>query len=635
MNRGRTQSVSLDLTRRDMLCGLAAAGAVSATAQATASMALYGVESPEAPMPPLEEFRYEQVGVRGRLERGQQTLASSILLGLNEDSLLKPFRQMAGRPSAGASLGGWYEWKPDFDYHHDDAGFAPASTFGQWTSALSRLSAGGAAAGESTAAAMAERARRLHDLLREDVTPDYFAQTRFPAYSYEKLVCGLVDAHALAADTRAWETLDRVTRAATPALPRRAIERERQWALGKDASFMWDESYTLPENLFRAASAGAGARYRRMARAYLEDETFFEPLARGEDRLSDRHAYSYLNSLCSGMQAYFVDGSTMHLKAAINAFQMVEEQSFVTGGWGPDELFRKPGYNQLAASLTNTHNSFEVPCGSYAHTKLTRALLRATREGRYGDSMERVIHNAALGSLPLEPDGHSFYYADYNVMAKRIYSVHRWPCCSGTQPQLAADYGINGYLHEPGAVWVNLYQPSALRWQEGADTLALEQTTEYPRNGRVVLRLSSAPRPVNLRLMLRVPAWANGGAVIAVNGDRVPIQLERGFARVERVWRQGDEVTLTLPMVLRLEALPSNGGLMHLETVALLRGPQVLFAIRDPWESGALSLSPDALLSAEQTGASEWTVTTPTGQRRFVPWPEIGNRTYTTYIKAI
>ena len=138
---------SLDLTRRDMLRGLAAAGAVTA-----AAMGWRDEGNVTAPVPALEEVRYEQVEVRGHLERGQQTLAGNILLGLKEDSLLKPFRQMAGRPSAGASLGGWYEWKPDFDYHHDDAGFAPASTFGQWTSALSRLSAGGTAAGESASA---------------------------------------------------------------------------------------------------------------------------------------------------------------------------------------------------------------------------------------------------------------------------------------------------------------------------------------------------------------------------------------------------------------------------------------------------------------------------------------------------
>lgn len=617
---------TMTVTRRDVLRGMVAAGAMAATPGHAAA----GSEGAS-----LAEFRYEQVEVRGRLQRQQQAQASGVLLGLNEDSLMKPFRQMAGRSAPGTSLGGWYEWKPEFDYHHDDAGFAPASTFGQWTSAMSRLHAGAAVGGAGRETAMAERAVRLHRLLGDEIAPEYFAGTRFPAYSYDKLVCGLVDAHELAGDTRAWETLDRVTTAAAPSLPGRAIERERQWAMGKDSSYMWDESYTLPENLYRAASAGAGSRYRQMARAYLEDESFFAPLARGEDRLSDRHAYSYLNSLCSGMQAFFVDGSTLHLEAATNAFAMVEAQSFVTGGWGPDELFRKPGYGQLAASLANTHNSFEVPCGCFAHTKLTRYLLRATRDGRYGDSMERVIHNAALGNLPLLPDGHSFYYADYNVMAKRIYSVHRWPCCSGTQPQLAADYGINGYLREPGAVWVNLYQPSALRWQEGADALVMEQTTEYPRNGRVELRLSSAARPVGLRVMLRVPAWAGGAAAIEVNGERVPVQMEQGFARLERVWRQGDEVTLTLPMALRLEALPMNGGPMHLDTVALMRGPQVLFAVRDPWESGVLSVPANALLSADQTGESEWTVRTAMGPRRFVPWTEIGQRMYTTYVKAV
>ena len=77
-----------------------------------------------------------------------------------------------------------------------------------------------------------------------------------------------------------------------------------------------------------------------------------------------------------------------------------------------------------------------------------------------------------------------------------------------------------------------------------------------------------------------------------------------------------------------------NGGPMHLDTVALLRGPQVLFAIRDPWESGPLSLSANALLGAQQTGAAEWTVPTATGLRRFVPWVDLGDRTYTTYVKA-
>ena len=81
---------------------------------------------------------------------------------------------------------------------------------------------------------------------------------------------------------------------------------------------------------------------------------------------------------------------------------MRDTQSFATGGWGPDENFREPGSGEIGESLTKTHSSFETPCGSYAHFKITRYLLRVTRDSRYGDSMERVLYNCILGAKPIQ-----------------------------------------------------------------------------------------------------------------------------------------------------------------------------------------------------------------------------------------
>ena len=119
------------------------------------------------------------------------------------------------------------------------------------------------------------------------------------------------------------------------------------------------------------------------------------------------------------MQAYLTLGSEKHLRAAKNAFEMLSQQSFATGGWGPDEMLRAPDSPDIAASLTETHSSFETPCGSYAHFKLTRYLLRVTRDSRYGDSMERVMYNTVLGAKPLEADGRTFYYSDYNFKGRQ------------------------------------------------------------------------------------------------------------------------------------------------------------------------------------------------------------------------
>lgn len=581
---------------------------------------------------PLEEFGYDQVAIRGPLQRAQQENVTSVLMGLDEDSLLKPFREMAGGPVSGVSLGGWYEWKPDYDHHHDDAGLAPASTFGQWTSALARLSASSTFGGAPGRPELATRAVRLHRLLAESIAPGYFAQTRFPGYTFDKLVCGLMDAHHLLHDSAALPTLDKVTAAALPSLPGHAVDREMQWKPGADISWMWDETYTMPENLFLISSRGADARYRRMAEAYLDDTTYFEPLSRGINVLADKHAYSYVNALCSAMQAYFVGGSEVHLRAAKNGFAMLQQESFATGGWGPDELLRKPGYDDVAKSLTQSHNGFETPCGSYAHMKLTRYLLRATRDGAYGDSMERILHNTVLGALPLQPDGRSFYSSDYNTSARRVYSEHRWPCCSGTLPQVVADYGINTYFREPGAVWVNLYQPSELRWKERDTPVAIEQTGGYPQDSAIQLRVTAA-HPVTFALRLRIPAWVEPSAAsLKVNGHSFAIKASAGFATIERAWRSNDAVTLDLPMALRLETLPANGR-PHPETVALLRGPVVLFAIRNPGERGPVSLSSDALLSAQRTGPAEWMVAGSGSPRIFVPFTEIGDREYTTYLR--
>ena len=87
---------------------------------------------------PLEEFEYGQVAVTGELHQAQLQHCVSVLMGLNEDSLLKPMRQMGGQPAPGADLGGWYNYDPNHDYRTFDAGFAPGATFGQWVSALAR-----------------------------------------------------------------------------------------------------------------------------------------------------------------------------------------------------------------------------------------------------------------------------------------------------------------------------------------------------------------------------------------------------------------------------------------------------------------------------------------------------------------
>jgi len=80
------------------------------------------------------------------------------------------------------------------------------------------------------------------------------------------------------------------------------------------------------------------------------------------------------------------------------------------------------------------------------------------------------MYNTILAK-PLQLDGSTFYYADYNFKGKKIYRDGKWPCCSGTRPQVAADYRINTCFRDPGSVWVNWFIPSTVRWTQDAPTL--------------------------------------------------------------------------------------------------------------------------------------------------------------------
>ncbi|MGH8252402.1 MAG: beta-L-arabinofuranosidase domain-containing protein, partial [Steroidobacteraceae bacterium] len=405
------------------LGSLATLGALLPAARATATVGVTGSARPGAPavVPALSEFNYGDVSLADDgLQEQQRRATHAVLMALDEDSVLKPLRQMSGMRAPGSELGGWYRYNPNYDWRANfDDGFAPACTFGQWVSALAR----GYAIDRD--AATRDKVLRLNRLYAQTISGRFYEDNRFPTYCYDKIVCGLIDSHQYVGDRDAFRILERTTDVALPHLPGRAIEHGVSWRPGTDESFTWDESYTLSENLFIAFQRGAGDRYRTLGRQYLDDE-YYGPLAENRSNLAGRHAYSHVNSLSSAMQAYLTLGSERHLHAASNAFDMLVAQSYATGGWGPDETLRAPDSDDVADSLNFTHHSFETPCGSYAHFKLTRYLLRVTGNARYGDSMERVTYNTVLGVKPMLADGSTFYYADCNFEGHKFYHAAKW-----------------------------------------------------------------------------------------------------------------------------------------------------------------------------------------------------------------
>ena len=619
-------------TRREVLKSGTAASLGFAFAKR--SSALPPPSSVEAATP-LRQLEYSQVTLLPGPMRQQFDQTHARFMGLDNDMLLKPFRQGTGLPAPGDDMGGWYSNSRFFVTNGGSDGFVPGHSFGQYLSGLSRAYA---VTGDRATQVKVEQ---LVAGIQPTLMSRFYDGYHLPGYTFDKVLCGLSDAHTLAGVQSAGPAMDQALAAALPHLPEKALSRPEQRARPhKVDADTWDETYTLPENLFLAFQRTGDSAFRDAAQRFLEDDLLFNPLSEDIDVLPGEHAYSHVNALSSAMQAYLTMGSEKHLRAATNGFRIIQDQSFATGGWGPGETLLRPHTDDLARSIFSERNSFETPCGAYGHFKITRYLLRVTGDSRYGDSMERVLYNTVLGVKPILEDGSTFYYSDYSTSGRKTYHHDKWPCCSGTLPQITADYGISSYFASANGLHVNLYVPSQVTWQQAGAPITLTQETQYPFRPTTKLTIKTAADR-DFTLSLRIPAWAGPGTRVAVNGKSLSEVKPGTFHSVKRTWRNGDVVELEFDMPLRLETLSMNvsqpsptepGTFLATQTTtqlaALMSGPTVFMAT-GPWP---IEMTASSLLAAQKIESGDaYTVATPRSPITFRPFTAIHDELYRTY----
>lgn len=567
----------------------------------------------------LQAFTYKDVTLIGGPVAAQARASREFFLAIPNDNILNGFRQRAGLPAPGTPMGGWYD--PD--------NFAGGCTFGQWISALSRDYAN-----TGDARFKDKVAQLVHGFHETTGTDDFFfasvkISTNWPCYTYDKNCTGMRDAYALTGNQEALEVLKTMTDWACKNMPRRK-----------------DEWYTLPENFYDCYELTGDKRYLEMAHEYDYTQEYYGPFADGVNAFTPvRHAYSHINSLCSAAKVYEATGDEKYFSAISNAWEFLKDtQMYASGGWGPNERFVPAGRGALASSLsfkqTRWHfhtragdyaNSFETPCGSYANINLDRYLLRFTGNPKYGDNLERVLFNGILAALPMQPDGRTFYYSDYHPGAHKQYFPSAWPCCSGTYAEATADYPIDIYFHDDDGLYVNLFVPSEVRWQHGEETVAVDQTTDFPQLDITSFKIH-VQKTARFAFNVRVPQWLTMPAEVLVNDRPANIKAVPGtFLKISRRWHDGDRVSVRFPMDVRFQPVDAQTP----NLAALLYGPILLVALADG----------EVTLHGDQAKPGLWIQMADRGSltfrearhnenvpgQEFRPFYQLQNERYTTY----
>ena len=488
----------------------------------------------------METFDYRGVTLFDSRLKVQFDEVRDFYLRLPNDDILRGYRVRAGLPAVGADLGGCY---------------LGHNTFGQILSGLARVFA---ATGD---AACKEKAEALLDGWAECVGADgfFFIQNDppLPHYSYDKMVCGLVDLFVYCGNREALGHLARITDWAMAHLDRTRLFARPTGAGG-------GEWYTLSENLYRAYGATGDVKYRDFGEVW-EYAEFWQLIENKADIFQHPlnggwyHAYSHVNSLCGLGAAYGVKGDARYLDTLKKGFDFLwNTQLWATGGYGPNETLMPRG--KLAGMLRETGDHFETQCGSWAGFKLCKYLIAFTGEARYGDWVELLALNGVGAGIPMDADGGVFYYSDYHLGGSRKQNTAPWSCCSGTRLQALADLHDQIYFKDEQSLYVNLFIPSSAEWQCGAKSgsgvkVKVEQVTRFPECANSQFQIHT-DKPVEFALKVRVPGWLAGPITACVSGNPTQVDVDgHGWAVFRRQWKAGDRLRITLPMVLRMSRL--------------------------------------------------------------------------------
>lgn len=185
------------------------------------------------------------------------------------------------------------------------------------------------------------------------------------------------------------------------------------------------------------------------------------------------------------------------------------------------------------------------------------------------DQYERALFNCRLGTQ--NDQGLKQYFFPLAAGYWRAYNSAEesfW-CCTGTGAEEFAKFDDTVFFHRGPDVFVNQFIASTLDWKDEA--FSLEQVTDFPREQATTLRVKSS-RPGARTVHVRIPGWVAGVPQVKINGRPADVSADAGsYLAVRREWKQGDTLSVTLPMQLREARLPGDDSM-----TAVLYGPLVL-----------------------------------------------------------
>jgi DUF1680 family protein len=327
---------------------------------------------------------------------------------------------------------------------------------------------------------------------------------------------------------------------------------------------------------------------RELYEAYTQDH---QPVL--EQREAVGHAVRATYMYASMADVAALTGDQAYAQASTRLWEdVVSKKLHLTGGIGARREIEGFGDSYELPNQT----TYNETCAAIGAAMWNQRLFLLHGDARYLDVLERILHNGFIVGVSL--GGDEFFYPN-PLEADGVYQFNQgaatrspWfncSCCPGNVARFLPSLTGCVYAQRDDALYVNLFVGGQATIHVANTAVHIRQETRYPWQGNVKITLQPE-RAAEFALYVRVPGWTQNRPVpsdlyrylrwrreqvtLKLNGQPLALDVQKGFARVRRVWEAGDVLELGLPMparrVLCHTRVKDNAG-----KVALERGPIV------------------------------------------------------------
>lgn len=377
-----------------------------------------------------------------------------------------------------------------------------------------------------------------------------------PWYTLHKLFSGLIDQYLYADNGLALEVAKEMGDWAYRKLKPQSEEVRRR--------MIRNEFGGINESFYNLYALTGNEDYHWLAEYFYHNDVI-DPLKELKDDLGTKHTNTFIPKVIAEARNYELTRDETSRKLTDFFWHtMIDHHTFAPGCSSQKEHFFDTGH---FSDYLNGYTG--ETCCTYNMLKLSRHLFCWTGDVKVADYYERALYNHILGQQDPE-SGMVCYFLPLLSGSHKVYSTKEnsfW-CCVGSGFESHAKYGEAIYYRNDKGIYVNLFIPSEVNWEEKGMTL--RQETAFPAEEMTTITVH-AKEPVMTTVYLRYPSWS-GKATVRVNGKKQTVRQTPGsYIALARKWHDGDRIEATYPMQVHIETTPDNRY-----KGALLYGPIVL-----------------------------------------------------------